>query len=64
MADQKSRGGQKKGQGTGQSQERRGNNTQGTGQRADRDKQQDQRSNPDDKSKRTDRGGNNANEDA
>ena len=49
MADQKNRGGQKKGnQMPGQSEQHQGTTTGGAGQRSDQDKQQDQRSNPDD----------------
>ena len=49
MADQKNRGGQKQGnQDPQQPEQAQGTNTQGAGARADRDKQQDQRNNPDD----------------
>jgi len=49
MADQKNRGGQKQGQlNPGASEQKQGTATQGAGQRSDKDKQQDQRSNPDD----------------
>jgi hypothetical protein len=49
MADQKNRGGQKKGSLDAQHpDEAQGTATQGAGARADRDKQQDQRNNPDD----------------
>lgn len=49
MADQKNRGGQKQGnQNPQQPEQAQGTNTHGTGERADRDKQQDQRNNPDD----------------
>jgi hypothetical protein len=49
MADQKSRGGQKKGnQQPAQSEQKQGMATGGTGERSDRDKRQDQMSNPDD----------------
>ncbi len=49
MADQKNRGGQKKGkQQPGQNQQKQGSPTQGAGERSDHDKRQDQMSNPDD----------------
>ncbi|HVK12399.1 MAG TPA: hypothetical protein VM597_26845 [Gemmataceae bacterium] len=49
MADQQNRGGQKVGnQNPNQSDEARGTTTGGAGERSDRDKQQDQRNNPDD----------------
>jgi hypothetical protein len=49
MADQKNRGGQKQGGvNAEQPEQAQGVNTQGTGERSDRDKQQDQRNNPDD----------------
>ena len=53
MADQKSRGGQKQGnQQPEQSERKQGTATEGAGQRSDRDKQQDQRNNPDDAARR------------
>ena len=49
MADQSSRGGQKQGpQDPAHPDQHRGTATGGAGERADADKQQDQRSNPDD----------------
>ncbi len=49
MADQKNRGGQKQGnQKPEQPEQAQGTTTGGTGERSDTDKQQDQRSNPDD----------------
>ena len=49
MADQKNRGGQKQGNlQPDQSEQKEGTTAEGTGQRSDRDKQADQRSNPDD----------------
>jgi hypothetical protein len=49
VADQKNRGGQKMGNQTpAQPDQAQGTNTGGTAERADRDKQQDQRTNPDD----------------
>jgi len=49
MADQKNRGGQKKGnQKPKQSQEKQGTTTQGQGERSDQDKRHDQTTNPDD----------------
>jgi hypothetical protein len=49
MADQQNRGGQKAGtHPPGQSEQKRGTTTQGTGERSDQDKQADQMSNPDD----------------
>jgi len=49
MADQKNRGGQKQGnQEQSHSEQKQGTTTQGSGARSDRDKQADQRSNPDD----------------
>lgn len=49
MADQASRGGQKKVDApAGRDDEHRGTATQGAGHRSDADKQRDQRSNPDD----------------
>ena len=49
MADQKNRGGQTQGnQNPGQPEQAQGANTSGTGERSDKDKQQDQRNNPDD----------------
>jgi hypothetical protein len=49
MADQKNRGGQKQGQQQpAQTQQKQGTATRGAGERSDRDKRQDQRSNPDD----------------
>ena len=49
MADQKNRGGQKQGnQNPEQSEQAQGTTTQGAGERADQDKQHDQRNNPDD----------------
>lgn len=49
MSDQKNRGGQKQGQESpGQSEQKQGTTTQGAGERSDRDKRQDQMSNPDD----------------
>lgn len=49
MADQKNRGGQTQGnQNPGHAEQAQGANTGGTGERSDRDKQQDQRNNPDD----------------
>jgi hypothetical protein len=48
MADQQSRGGQKKGTRDPNSPEaHRGTTTGGTGERTDKDKQEDQRTNPD-----------------
>ena len=57
MADQKNQGGQKSGQQQpGQPDQRQGTNTAGDGARSDADKQRDQRSNPDDATRRpTDR---------
>jgi hypothetical protein len=49
LADQKNRGGQKQGnQNPQQPEKAQGTNTGGAGERSDRDKQQDQRANPDD----------------
>jgi hypothetical protein len=49
MADQKNRGGQKMGQQQpNQPEQKQGTATQGTGERNDRDKRQDQMNNPDD----------------
>jgi hypothetical protein len=49
MADQQSRGGQKKGQHEPENpEEHRGTTTGGAGERSDKDKQEDQRTNPDD----------------
>jgi len=49
MADQSSRGGQKAGNlQPDQPDQHRGTATSGAGERSDKDKQQDQRSNPDD----------------
>lgn len=49
MADQKNRGGQKKGsQDLQQPEQHQGTTTHGAGERSDPDKQQDQRTNPDD----------------
>ncbi len=49
MADQKNRGGQKKGRlQPDQAERKQGTTTQGQGERSDRDKQADQMSNPDD----------------
>lgn len=49
MADQKNRGGQKKGkQDMSRPQQAQGTTTRGEGKRADKDKQQDLRNNPDD----------------
>ncbi len=49
MADQKNRGGQKKGtEQPGQSEQKEGTATQGVGERSDQDKRADQMSNPDD----------------
>ncbi len=49
MADQKNRGGQKMGtQNPAQPDQAQGTATAGAGERSDQDKQQDQRSNPDD----------------
>jgi hypothetical protein len=49
MADQKNRGGQKQGnQQPEQPDQAHGTNTEGAGERSDRDKQDDQRNNPDD----------------
>ena len=49
MADQKNRGGQKKGhEKPGQSEQREGTATAGAGERSNKDKQADQISNPDD----------------
>jgi hypothetical protein len=49
MADQKNRGGQKKGsQQPDQAGEKQGATTQGAGERSDQDKRADQMSNPDD----------------
>lgn len=49
MADQKNRGGQKKGQrDPAHTEQKQGTATQGQGERSDQDKQQDQRNNPDD----------------
>jgi len=49
MADQKNRGGQKKGhEQPAPSEQKEGTTTGGTGARSDRDKRQDQMSNPDD----------------
>ncbi len=49
MADQKNRGGQKKGnQNLEKPEQAQGTTTQGSGERSDQDKQQDQRNNPDD----------------
>ena len=49
MADQKNRGGQKQGnQNPQQPEQAQGTTTRGAGERSDRDKQDDQRTNPDD----------------
>jgi len=49
MADQRSRGGKKKGtQQPNQSEQQQATKADGTGERSDRDKQADQASNPDD----------------
>ena len=49
MADDKSRGGQKKADEVhGDTHEHRGTTTHGAGERSDKDKQMDQKSNPDD----------------
>jgi len=49
MADQKNRGGKKKGtQQPGQSEQQQGTTAEATGERSDQDKQMDQTSNPDD----------------
>jgi hypothetical protein len=49
MADQKNRGGQKQGnQDPDWSEQRQGATAGGSGERSDRDKQRDQRTNPDD----------------
>lgn len=49
MADQKNRGGQKQGnQQPEQPEQAQGTTTEGTGERSDQDKRQDQRNNPDD----------------
>jgi hypothetical protein len=49
MADQKNRGGQKKGKlDQDNPQQHQGTATAGAGERSDRDKQEDQRNNPDD----------------
>jgi hypothetical protein len=49
MADQKNRGGQKKGnQQPDNSEEKQGTTTAGAGERSDQDKRKDQTSNPDD----------------
>lgn len=49
MADQKNRGGQKQGkQDPEHADQHQGTTTGGAGERSDHDKQQDQRSNPDD----------------
>jgi hypothetical protein len=49
VADQKNRGGQKRGnQDPQQPEQAQGTNTGGTAERDDKDKQQDQRNNPDD----------------
>lgn len=49
MADQKNRGGQKRGnQDPNHPEEHQGTTTDGAGERSDQDKQQDQKSNPDD----------------
>jgi hypothetical protein len=53
MADQKNRGGQKDGnQNPADPQQHQGTTTGGAGERSDQDKQQDQRSNPDDARRR------------
>jgi hypothetical protein len=53
MADQKNRGGQKKGNQQPENAGRKqGTATQGAGKRSDRDKQSDQTSNPDDAARR------------
>ena len=53
MADQKNRGGQKTGNRDPTEPDRhQGTATAGAGERSDRDKQQDQRSNPDDADRR------------
>lgn len=53
MADQKNRGGQKQGnQNLERPAQHQGTTTDGVGERSDRDKQQDQRSNPDDARRR------------
>jgi len=52
MADRKNRGGQKKGnQQPNQSAQKQGTTTQGAGERSDKDKHQDQMSNPDDETR-------------
>jgi hypothetical protein len=58
MADQKNRGGQKQGnQDPGAPEQHQGTTTGGAGERSDLDKQQDQRTNPDDARRQpTDRG--------
>jgi hypothetical protein len=49
MADQKNRGGQKQGQqNPGQNEQKQGTTTQGSGERSNQDKRQDQMNNPDD----------------
>jgi hypothetical protein len=49
MADQKNRGGQKKGKRQpDQPEEKQGTATEGAGERSDQDKREDQMSNPDD----------------
>jgi len=49
MADQKNRGGQKKGnQQPEQSEQKQGTATEGAGERSDQDKRHDQMTNPDD----------------
>lgn len=49
MADQKNRGGQKRGkQQPGQPEQKQGTATQGAGERSDQDKRHDQTTNPDD----------------
>jgi hypothetical protein len=53
MADQQNRGGQKEGhQQSGPQGQKHGTESQGTGGRSDRDKRQDQMSNPDDATRR------------
>jgi len=53
MADQKNRGGKKQGQQKpGQSQQRQGNQGTGVAERPDQDKREDQRTNPDDQTRR------------
>lgn len=53
MADQKNRGGQKRGKlQPGQSEQKQGTATHGAGERSDRDKRADQMNNPDDAARR------------